>query len=149
MAAKVKGFFKEGFRHVTEIFVVKEPEMEIGFPTDVKHVAHIGWDGGSSVQDSPSWMNDFKTSESKPAEQAKETADEVEHEKPRGTRQSLPTSEDGSVHSDQNQKAPKKKRKKHKGSSDQSSSTRSSRTSKLKASQTNAMGDDTDQLRGV
>ncbi|KAF9683040.1 hypothetical protein SADUNF_Sadunf05G0170800 [Salix dunnii] len=25
----------------------EEPEMQIGFPTDVKHVAHIGWDGPS------------------------------------------------------------------------------------------------------
>lgn len=32
----------------------KEPEMEIGFPTDVKHVAHIGWDGPSVH--SPSWV---------------------------------------------------------------------------------------------
>ena len=28
--------------------------MEIGFPTDVKHVAHIGWDGPSVH--SPSWV---------------------------------------------------------------------------------------------
>lgn len=32
----------------------KEPEMQIGYPTDVKHVAHIGWDGPSA--DSPSWV---------------------------------------------------------------------------------------------
>ncbi|KAK9281156.1 hypothetical protein L1049_004050 [Liquidambar formosana] len=32
----------------------KEPEMQIGFPTDVKHVAHIGWDGPSV--NSPSWV---------------------------------------------------------------------------------------------
>ena len=30
--------------------------MEIGYPTDVKHVAHIGWDGGPSVN-TPSWVN--------------------------------------------------------------------------------------------
>lgn len=28
--------------------------MEIGLPTDVKHVAHIGWDGPSV--NSPSWV---------------------------------------------------------------------------------------------
>lgn len=28
--------------------------MEIGYPTDVKHVAHIGWDGQSS--NAPSWV---------------------------------------------------------------------------------------------
>ncbi|XVE51153.1 hypothetical protein DITRI_Ditri02bG0016100 [Diplodiscus trichospermus] len=33
--------------------------MEIGYPTDVKHVAHIGWDGHSGS--APSWMNEFKT----------------------------------------------------------------------------------------
>lgn len=32
--------------------------MEIGYPTDVKHVAHIGWDGPSGS--GPSWMNEFK-----------------------------------------------------------------------------------------
>lgn len=35
----------------------KEPEMQIGLPTDVKHVAHIGWDGPSSVNSAPSWVN--------------------------------------------------------------------------------------------
>ncbi|CAN0904742.1 CRIB domain-containing protein RIC1, partial [Linum grandiflorum] len=37
----------------------KEQEIEIGFPTDVKHVAHIGSDGPSST--TPSWMNEFKS----------------------------------------------------------------------------------------
>lgn len=32
--------------------------MEIGYPTDVKHVAHIGLDAASGS--APSWMNDFK-----------------------------------------------------------------------------------------
>lgn len=35
----------------------KEKEMQIGFPTDVKHVAHIGWDGPSV--ESPSWVMIF------------------------------------------------------------------------------------------
>ncbi|KAE8686108.1 hypothetical protein F3Y22_tig00111085pilonHSYRG00063 [Hibiscus syriacus] len=39
----------------------KEPEMHIGMPTDVKHVAHIGWDGPSTVHSKPSWMNEFQT----------------------------------------------------------------------------------------
>jgi hypothetical protein len=34
----------------------KEPEMKIGSPTDVKHVAHIGWDNASSVTTPPSWV---------------------------------------------------------------------------------------------
>jgi hypothetical protein len=33
----------------------KEPEMKIGSPTDVKHVAHIGWDNVSSVT-TPGWV---------------------------------------------------------------------------------------------
>lgn len=32
----------------------KEPEMQIGLPTDVKHVAHIGWDGPSVEH--PGWV---------------------------------------------------------------------------------------------
>uniref|UniRef100_A0A0E0LK12 CRIB domain-containing protein n=1 Tax=Oryza punctata TaxID=4537 RepID=A0A0E0LK12_ORYPU len=38
-------------------------EMQIGFPTDVKHVAHIGWDGPSvpnnNTAGAPSWMKDY------------------------------------------------------------------------------------------
>ncbi|BAT95445.1 hypothetical protein LR48_Vigan02g131800 [Vigna angularis] len=57
---KVKGILK-GFRYFTQIFESeKEQEIQIGLPTDVKHVAHIGWDGPSV--NSPSWMNEFKTS---------------------------------------------------------------------------------------
>ncbi|KAL0884432.1 hypothetical protein Bca101_008413 [Brassica carinata] len=59
---KMKSFLK-GLRYISQIFEnEKEPEMQIGTPTDVKHVAHIGWDGGSVNQNSPSWMNDFKAS---------------------------------------------------------------------------------------
>ncbi|KAK4344741.1 hypothetical protein RND71_034917 [Anisodus tanguticus] len=51
MAAKVKGLLKA-------LEEEKEAEMQIGLPTDVKHVAHIGWDGPSV--ESPSWMKEFK-----------------------------------------------------------------------------------------
>lgn len=37
--------------------VVKEREMEIGYPTDVKHVAHVGWDGPLGT--GPSWVMKF------------------------------------------------------------------------------------------
>ncbi|KAK7277493.1 hypothetical protein RJT34_22506 [Clitoria ternatea] len=58
--SKVKGLLK-GFRYISQIFESeKEQEIQIGYPTDVKHVAHIGWDGPSV--NSPSWMNEFKTS---------------------------------------------------------------------------------------
>ncbi|CAL1411022.1 unnamed protein product [Linum trigynum] len=61
MTTKVKGLFK-GLRYTIShnIFDEKEPEFEIGLPTDVKHVAHIGADGPSST--TPSWMNEFKSS---------------------------------------------------------------------------------------
>lgn len=38
----------------------KEQDMQIGLPTDVKHVAHVGWDGPGSASstsvDSPNWV---------------------------------------------------------------------------------------------
>ncbi|XP_058072632.1 CRIB domain-containing protein RIC10 isoform X2 [Magnolia sinica] len=58
MATKMKGIFK-GIKYISQIFVYKEHEMEIGYPTDVRHVSHIGWDGTSV--NAPSWMNEFKT----------------------------------------------------------------------------------------
>ncbi|KAI4371125.1 hypothetical protein MLD38_019393 [Melastoma candidum] len=56
--AKIRGFYK-GFKFISQMFVVKEQEveMEIGCPTDVKHVAHIGWDGPSG--NGPAWMKEF------------------------------------------------------------------------------------------
>ncbi|TMW82000.1 hypothetical protein EJD97_007120 [Solanum chilense] len=54
MAIKVKGICK----YISNIFVVKERELEIGGPTDVKHVAHIGWEGPSGG--APTWMKSFK-----------------------------------------------------------------------------------------
>ena len=61
MATTMKGLLK-GLRYITQIFdEEKEDEMQIGFPTDVKHVAHIGNDGPAT--NAPSWMNDFKSQE--------------------------------------------------------------------------------------
>ncbi|CAN8306271.1 unnamed protein product [Cochlearia groenlandica] len=61
MATTVKGFLK-GLRYITQIFdEEKDNEMQIGFPTDVKHVAHIGSDGPAA--DTPSWMGDFRPQE--------------------------------------------------------------------------------------
>ncbi|XP_030464002.1 CRIB domain-containing protein RIC9-like [Syzygium oleosum] len=57
MPTKVKGLLK-GLRCISQIFDnKKEQELQIGFPTDVKHVAHIGWEGPSA--NAPSWMNEF------------------------------------------------------------------------------------------
>ncbi|XP_055829520.1 CRIB domain-containing protein RIC6-like [Solanum dulcamara] len=59
MSTKVKGLLK-GLRYISQVFDEdKEKDMQIGFPTDVKHVAHIGWDGPSI--DNPSWMKEFKS----------------------------------------------------------------------------------------
>ncbi|CAH9082338.1 unnamed protein product [Cuscuta europaea] len=55
----MKGSFKAGFKYISNIFVKdREIEIEIGGPTDVKHVAHIGWDGQAG--NAPTWMNEFK-----------------------------------------------------------------------------------------
>eukprot|EP00850_Spirogloea_muscicola_P001165 SM000004S15035 [mRNA] locus=s4:897379:900170:+ [translate_table: standard] len=35
------------------------PDMDIGYPTDVKHLGHIGWDFHTTSE--PSWMDEFKT----------------------------------------------------------------------------------------
>ncbi|KAG9145665.1 hypothetical protein Leryth_018718 [Lithospermum erythrorhizon] len=56
----MKGISKGFNKYITICsFVVKEEEMQIGCPTDVKHVSHIGFDGSSGS--SPSWMNKFDT----------------------------------------------------------------------------------------
>ncbi|KAG0481818.1 hypothetical protein HPP92_009902 [Vanilla planifolia] len=47
MGPKVKSLFK-GFKYITQIFVYKEQEMVIGNPTDVRHVAHVGFDSDSN-----------------------------------------------------------------------------------------------------
>ncbi|KAL5566740.1 hypothetical protein UlMin_029904 [Ulmus minor] len=46
----------KGFKNFSQLFVEKdelemEMEMEIGGPTDVKHVTHIGWDGSTTTND--------------------------------------------------------------------------------------------------
>ncbi|KAA3480877.1 CRIB domain-containing protein RIC5-like [Gossypium australe] len=49
----MKGLLR-GLKYISQIFEdEKEPEMQIGNPTDVKHVAHIGMDGPSANK--PSW----------------------------------------------------------------------------------------------
>ncbi|KAE9611664.1 hypothetical protein Lal_00011697 [Lupinus albus] len=58
MATKIKRIYKS-FKYITQMFDVKDQEMEIGYPTDVKHVTHIGLDG--STGSGPSWMSDFET----------------------------------------------------------------------------------------
>ncbi|KAH1106107.1 hypothetical protein J1N35_009875 [Gossypium stocksii] len=59
---KMNGLLK-GLRYISQIFddEDQQPEMQIGLPTDVKHVAHIGADGPSVNSNAPSWMNEFKS----------------------------------------------------------------------------------------
>ncbi|XP_057459763.1 uncharacterized protein LOC130750265 [Actinidia eriantha] len=55
----MKGLLK-GLRYLSQIFDnEKEEEMQIGYPTYVKHVAHIGCDGPSA--NTPSWMMSLMT----------------------------------------------------------------------------------------
>ncbi|GMI72753.1 hypothetical protein HRI_000944600 [Hibiscus trionum] len=70
MAGKIKGIYK-GFKSISQIFVVKEREMEIGQPTDVIHVAHIGGDHSSTI--APSWMNGFKIGPNKTTKSSNNT----------------------------------------------------------------------------
>lgn len=59
ISSKLQRLIKS-FRALSQLFVYKEEEgeeMQIGYPTDVKHVAHIGWDGPSGT--GKSWMGDL------------------------------------------------------------------------------------------
>ncbi|XP_058093322.1 CRIB domain-containing protein RIC4-like [Magnolia sinica] len=57
----------KGFKSFSQLFVYKEEEedvkmdMEIGFPTDVKHVTHIGWDGSTTTNTTMKGWDDLKT----------------------------------------------------------------------------------------
>ncbi|XP_022979092.1 CRIB domain-containing protein RIC10-like isoform X2 [Cucurbita maxima] len=62
MSSKLKGIYKS-FKFVTHIFAMKDREMEIGYPTDVKHVSHIGLDNSSPSGSTPSWIKEFKGGE--------------------------------------------------------------------------------------
>ncbi|KAL0740598.1 hypothetical protein Bca4012_082111 [Brassica carinata] len=59
-------FLQENHKFLASVDEEKEEEMQIGFPTDVKHVAHIGSDGPAA--NTPSWMNDFKPQENENAQ---------------------------------------------------------------------------------
>uniref|UniRef100_A0A0D9WTB2 CRIB domain-containing protein n=1 Tax=Leersia perrieri TaxID=77586 RepID=A0A0D9WTB2_9ORYZ len=53
MEIKMKGIFK-GLKMISQIFALqKEHEMEIGCPTDVRHVSHIGVGTSDAC---PSWV---------------------------------------------------------------------------------------------
>ncbi|CAN6163015.1 unnamed protein product [Urochloa humidicola] len=67
MAISIKGIFR-GLKIIAQIFTVqREHEIEIGYPTDVRHVSHIGFGASGSC---PSWMNEFRGVEEVPAPEA-------------------------------------------------------------------------------
>ncbi|KAA8538939.1 hypothetical protein F0562_025631 [Nyssa sinensis] len=56
------GFYRlfKSFKSFSHLFVYKEEmetEMEIGFPTDVKHVTHVGLDGSATTNPIRGWDN--------------------------------------------------------------------------------------------
>lgn len=134
MATKMKGIYKS-FKYISQIFVVKEREMEIGYPTDVKHVAHIGWDGQSGS--APSWMNEFKaapdftSSIGNPVDSSPWSSQDFEQQM--GQQPASELFKD--VPPADLPKIPKKQKRKKKSStnSPKSSSSRSSRAAKTKA----------------
>ncbi|KAL5197093.1 hypothetical protein ABZP36_000605 [Zizania latifolia] len=62
-STKMKKGILRPFRYISNMMDGKETqELQIGFPTDVKHVAHIGWDGPNVTNNNtgaPSWMKDY------------------------------------------------------------------------------------------
>ncbi|XP_020210700.1 CRIB domain-containing protein RIC3 [Cajanus cajan] len=85
---QMKGLLK-GLRYISQIFDEEEEnkEIQIGFPTDVKHLAHIGCE--NAVAATPSWMTEFKESSdqpsSKPTPEEKDSSKKVRKPKARST----------------------------------------------------------------
>ncbi|AQK68697.1 CRIB domain-containing protein RIC10 [Zea mays] len=134
MAIKMKGIFK-GLKIISQMFAHKEQEMEIGYPTDVKHVAHIGL-GTSDT--SPSWMAEFKGTDDSSAgsvstaAQSRQTSwASADFEQPRSMlpidifQDKRPGQENPDVQRGE-RKARRKKTKKNRASSPPASSARSS-----------------------
>ncbi|XP_073224182.1 uncharacterized protein [Cicer arietinum] len=59
---QMKGLLK-GLRYISQIFDEEDDkEIQIGFPTDVKHLAHIGCEDAKA--NAPSWMTEFTCEDS-------------------------------------------------------------------------------------
>ncbi|KAL5066889.1 hypothetical protein RYX36_017776 [Vicia faba] len=125
MSTKVKGLLK-GLRYISQIFEEKEDEIQIGFPTDVKHVAHIGSDDPSA--NAPSWMNEYKGTNPPGAINDTETPEEDNNkslnskEKPSKIRHLIPKSRHQSIDTEANSTT-KKQARRHLRSSDPSAET--------------------------
>ncbi|KAK2402030.1 P21-Rho-binding domain, variant 2 [Trifolium repens] len=66
---QMKGLLK-GLRYISQMFDEEEDkEIQIGFPTDVKHLAHIGCEDAKA--NAPSWMTEFKETQEQPGANAK------------------------------------------------------------------------------
>ncbi|KAK7268846.1 hypothetical protein RIF29_21555 [Crotalaria pallida] len=65
---QVKGLLK-GLRYISQMFDEQgdDKDIQIGFPTDVKHLAHIGCDDSQTHK--PSWMTEFKGPQNKGQEE--------------------------------------------------------------------------------
>ncbi|XP_015165227.1 CRIB domain-containing protein RIC4-like isoform X1 [Solanum tuberosum] len=54
---------KRHFKGFSQLFARREEveeeetEIEIGYPTDVKHLTHIGWDGSTTINPIKGWEN--------------------------------------------------------------------------------------------
>lgn len=119
--------------------------MEIGYPTEVKHVAHIGWDSPNG--NGPTWMNEFKTapdfstsigslSERRdPNPMAATTSRSNQDFEDPTSNQPTPIMYQGNIPSAEvtNQVPKKPKRKKTKSTSSPKSSSRQSKASRSKA----------------
>ncbi|KAJ0966113.1 hypothetical protein J5N97_027251 [Dioscorea zingiberensis] len=147
--AKMKGLIK-GMKYISQIFVVKEHEMEIGYPTDVRHVAHIGWDSGSV--NGPSWMNEFRTTSdlsSQPFGQSRETSwASQDFDQPRGLQQQASEifAQGPRPEIPRAPKKTKRKKSKSKSSSPNSSTRSTSRASRSRAPYSTSMEDENGAL---
>ncbi|CAL0328099.1 unnamed protein product [Lupinus luteus] len=132
MSTKVKGLLK-GLRYISQIFDEKEEEIQIGFPTDVKHVAHIGSDDPSA--NAPTWMNEYKSENSQGTENGKLEGSKVRHLIPKSRHQSIDNN-------DSNDPAKNKQTRRHRSSdpSSESSSNHDSSSGDSRHSRRNRRG---------
>nr|GEV79099.1 hypothetical protein [Tanacetum cinerariifolium] len=124
----MKGLFR-GLRCIFDTDNEKEPEIQIGAPTDVKHVAHIGCDGPSTP--APSWMNEYQGgSESQSGETgSKDAGSTASPNRPHKTKQGRRSSHGNDSPGNANHKP-----RKNKSSNTESAANESSRTRRLKNS---------------
>ncbi|KAG5561377.1 hypothetical protein RHGRI_004415 [Rhododendron griersonianum] len=114
--------------------VTKEREIEIGYPTDVKHVAHIGWDGPSGT--APTWMNEFNTASNFTATSIGNINETRDYESMDRQPMSDQMLKDAPLPTDLPKIPKKQKRKKTKSTSSPKSSSSSSRSSRAAKSKT-------------